>query len=53
VWLSSGLRDPGAARAGEAQERFAQLEVAVPSRPDNHLGTSIGRNTPRQKSSGW
>jgi hypothetical protein len=53
VWLSFGLRDPGAARAGEAQEGFAQLEVAVPSRPDNPVGTSVGRNTWHQKSSEW
>ena len=32
VWLSFGLRGPGAAmERGEAQEGFAQLEVAVPS----------------------
>ena len=32
VWLSFGLRGPGAAvAAGEAQEGFVLLEVAVPS----------------------
>jgi hypothetical protein len=32
VWLSFGLRGPGAAvERGEAQEGFALLEVAVPS----------------------
>ena len=31
VWLSSGLREPGTAGRGEAQEGFVQLEVAVPS----------------------
>ena len=35
VWLSFGLRGPGVAGPGEAQEGFAQLEVAVPSRLDN------------------
>ena len=34
VWLSFGLRGPGAAmERGEAQEGFALLEVAVPSLP--------------------
>jgi hypothetical protein len=33
VWLSFGLRGPGAAvERGEAQEGFVLLEVAVPSR---------------------
>jgi hypothetical protein len=32
VWLSFGLRGPGAAvERGEAQEGFVLLEVAVPS----------------------
>jgi hypothetical protein len=32
VWLSFGLRGPGAAgELGEAQEGFVLLEVAVPS----------------------
>ena len=32
VWLSSGLREPGAAvQWGEAQEGFVLLELAVPS----------------------
>jgi hypothetical protein len=38
VWLSFGLRGPGAAvERGEAQEGFVLLEVAVPSPlPGNH-----------------
>jgi hypothetical protein len=41
VWLSFGLRDPGTVPGqGEAQEGFAQLEVAVPSQLDNHSGSS-------------
>jgi hypothetical protein len=37
MWLSSGLRSPGTAASeeGEAQEGFAQLEVALPSRLAN------------------
>jgi hypothetical protein len=36
VWLSFGLRGPGVAPGrGEAQEGFARLEVALPSRLDN------------------
>ena len=39
MWLSFGLRDPGTdPGAGEAQEGFAQLEVALPSRLDKHIG---------------
>jgi hypothetical protein len=35
VWLSFGLRGPGVVRrAGEAQEGFVELEVAVPSTLD-------------------
>jgi hypothetical protein len=42
VWLSHGLRDPGIdPEQGEAQERFAQLEVAVPSRARQHIGSSM------------
>lgn len=48
VWLSFGLRDPGVARTGEAQEGFAQLEVAVPSRSDNHVRTWVGRKPWRE-----
>ena len=33
AWLSSGLRGRGRRGQGEAQEGFAQLEVAVPSSP--------------------
>jgi hypothetical protein len=37
VWLSFGLRGPGVANgSGEAQEGFAQLEAALPSRLDNY-----------------
>ena len=42
VWLSFGPRSAGVARPGEAQEGFAQLEVALPSRLDNHIGSSDG-----------
>ena len=40
VWLSFGLRGPGAAvERGEAQEGFVLLEVAVPSPlPGNQSG---------------
>lgn len=38
VWLSFGLRRPGVAPGrGEAQEGFARLEVALPSRLDNQV----------------
>jgi hypothetical protein len=31
VWLSFGLRGPGAVVSGERLKRFVQLKVAVPS----------------------
>jgi transposase len=43
VWLSFGLRGPGAVRrAGEAREGFAKLEAAVPSTLDIPGGASNG-----------
>lgn len=39
--VAHGLRGPGAARAGEAHEGFARLEVAVPSQLDDPGGSSI------------
>ena len=35
VWLSHGMRGPGTAESEEAQEGFAQLEVALPTRLDD------------------
>ena len=37
---------------GEAQEGFAQLEVALPSRLDNHIGSSIGSRAWSKQQSG-
>src|SRR4051794_40356140 len=42
-WLFHGLRGPGTARAGEAQEGFALLEVAVPSRLEHRRRVDGGR----------
>ena len=42
MWLSFGLREPGVAPgSGEAQERYAPLEAALPS-DSTTTGKSIG-----------
>jgi hypothetical protein len=43
VWLSHGLRGSGIDERGEAQEGFAQLEIALPSLVDNRSESRAGR----------
>ena len=50
VWLSHGLRSPGTAGSGVAQEGIALLEAAVPSRPDHQSGSRSGGQRDEQLS---
>ena len=54
VWLSFGLRGPGTAGPGEAQEGFALLEVALPSRLDNQQSVRASEDSmSRARQRGW